>query len=82
MLRELLKNISLKLIFRKLYKEVIKHEEKSRGIVYKRQKELEINYKSSHITQVLAFINILDLRAGLLITFNVDKLYKGMRRII
>ena len=36
-------------LLEKLYEEVIEHELKSRGIEYKRQKELEIKYKGNPI---------------------------------
>ena len=93
-----------------LYEEAMEHELKSRGIVYKRQKELEIKYKGNpignyrldylienkvivelkcveaikgiHIAQVLTYLKAENLRVGLLINFNVDKLKEGIRRVI
>ena len=93
-----------------LYEEALEHELKSRGIEYKRQKELEIKYKGNpignyrldylienkvivelkcvealkgiHIAQVLTYLKAENLRVGLLINFNVDKLKDGIRRVI
>ena len=93
-----------------LYEEAMEHELKSRGIVYKRQKELEIKYKGNpigkyrldylienkvivelkcveaikgiHIAQVLTYLKAENLRVGLLINFNVDRLKEGIRRVI
>ena len=93
-----------------LYEEAMEHELKSRGIEYKRQKELEIKYKGNpignyrldylienkiivelkcvealkgiHIDQVLTYLKAENLRVGLLINFNVDKLKDGIRRVI
>ena len=93
-----------------LYEEAMEHELKSRGIAYKRQKELEIKYKGNpignyrldylienkvivelkcveaikgiHIAQVLTYLKAENLRVGLLINFNVDKLKEGIRRVI
>ena len=93
-----------------LYEEAMEHELKSRGIEYKRQKELEIKYKGNpignyrldylienkvivelkcveaikgiHIAQVLTYLKAENLRVGLLINFNVDKLKDGIRRVI
>jgi GxxExxY protein len=93
-----------------LYEEAMEHELKSRGIEYKRQKELEIKYKGNpignyrldylienkvivelkcieaikgiHFAQVLTYLKAENLRVGLLINFNVDKLKDGIRRII
>jgi len=97
-------------LLEKLYEEAMEHELKSRGIEYKRQKELEIKYqgnpignfrldyliekkvivelkcveslKNIHIAQVLTYLKAENLRVGLLINFNVDKLKEGIRRII
>ena len=93
-----------------LYEEAMEHELKSRGIAYKRQKELEIKYKGNpignyrldylienkvivelkcveaikgiHVAQVLTYLKAENLRVGLLINFNVDKLKEGIRRVI
>ena len=93
-----------------LYEEALEHELKSRGIAYKRQKELEIKYKGDpignyrldylienkvivelkcveaikgiHVAQVLTYLKAENLRVGLLINFNVDKLKEGIRRVI
>ena len=93
-----------------LYEEAMEHELKSRGIAYKRQKELEIKYKGDpignyrldylienkvivelkcveaikgiHVAQVLTYLKAENLRVGLLINFNVDKLKEGIRRVI
>jgi GxxExxY protein len=93
-----------------LYEEAMEHELKSRGIAYKRQKELEIKYKGNpignyrldylienkvivelkcveaikgiHIAQVLTYLKAENLRVGLLINFNVDKLKEGIKRVI
>ncbi len=92
-----------------LYEEAMEHELKSRGIEYKRQKELEIKYKGNpignyrldylienkvivewcveaikgiHVAQVLTYLKAENLRVGLLINFNVDKLKEGIKRVI
>jgi GxxExxY protein len=93
-----------------LYEEAMEHELKSRGIEYKRQKELEIKYKGNpignyrldyliedkvivelkcveaikgiHVAQVLTYLKAENLRVGLLINFNVDRLKEGIRRVI
>ena len=93
-----------------LYEEAMEHELKSRGIEYKRQKELEIKYKGNpignyrldylienkvivelkcveaikgiHIAQVLTYLKAENIRVGLLINFNVDKLKDGIKRVI
>jgi GxxExxY protein len=93
-----------------LYEEAMEHELKSRGIAYKRQKELELKYKGNpignyrldylienkvivelkcveaikgiHVAQVLTYLKAENLRVGLLINFNVDKLKEGIRRVI
>ena len=93
-----------------LYEEAMEHELKSRGIEYKRQKQLEIEYKGNpignyrldylienkvivelkcveaikniHIAQVMTYLKAENLRVGVLINFNVDKLREGIRRVI
>ena len=93
-----------------LDEEAMEHELKSRGIEYKRRKQLESQFKGNpignyrldylienkvivelkcveaikgiHIAQVLTYLKAENLRVGLLINFNVDKLKEGIRRVI
>ena len=93
-----------------LYEEAMEHELKSRGIQYKRQKELEIAYKGNpigkyrldylienkvsvelkcveaikgiHIAQLLTYLRAENIRIGLVINFNVERLKDGIKRVI